>query len=44
MTLAERQKDGSWAFRIDTDNKQSTTTGAADFEALKPVANLKYDR
>lgn len=44
VTLAQKQKDGSWAFRIDIDNKQSDKTGASEFEALKPVANLRYDQ
>lgn len=44
VTVALRQKDGSWAFRVDTNNSQPAKTGAAEFDALKPVADLKYDR
>lgn len=43
VTLAQRKKDGTWVWRIDIDNTQSPKTGAAEFEALRPVGQLRYD-
>lgn len=43
-TLVQRQPDGNWIFRVDIDNQQSTKTGAAEFDALQPVNELKFDR
>jgi uncharacterized protein (TIGR02246 family) len=44
LTLALRQADGSWRWRVDIDNSVAPETADAEFDALKPVGSLRYDK
>ncbi len=44
VTLALRQPDGSWRWRVDIDNSLPAETADAEFNALKPVGDLRYDK
>jgi len=44
VTLALRQADGSWRWRVDIDNSLAPETADAEFDALKPVGALRYDK
>lgn len=43
VTLSQRQPDGSWRWRVDTDNKLPEAGGATYFDELKPITGLPFD-
>jgi ketosteroid isomerase-like protein len=43
VTQAQKQPDGSWAWRLDVYNNLPDATAAATYDAQAPVGSLRYD-